>query len=90
MVKPRSFLLELAKGYDHGLPIFDWFNRTLEVSDDGKQGIFYTLCAAYAFVSFVALVHFFLHFSIRLRFLVILHRIYDLLDWPLMEVDEMF
>nr|WED29981.1 tobamovirus multiplication protein 1 [Nicotiana benthamiana] len=48
MLKAISFFLEV--------PIFDLFNGALEVSDNEKEGIFYTLCAAYAFVSFIALV----------------------------------
>ncbi|CAN4107973.1 unnamed protein product [Withania somnifera] len=59
MVKTKSLVLELAR-LDNGItqvPIFHWFNGMLEtVSDNEKQGIFYTLCAAYACVSFVALV----------------------------------
>ncbi|KAK4739757.1 hypothetical protein R3W88_003454 [Solanum pinnatisectum] len=60
MVKSISFVLELAKGYDNGTagvpPIFDWFNGMMEVSDYENQAIFYSLCAAYAFVSIIALV----------------------------------
>ncbi|CAN4110566.1 unnamed protein product [Withania somnifera] len=57
MVKAKTLVLELAKGYDTQVPSFHWFNGMLEtVSDSGKQGIFYALCAAYACVSFVALV----------------------------------
>uniref|UniRef100_A0A3Q7ER50 THH1/TOM1/TOM3 domain-containing protein n=1 Tax=Solanum lycopersicum TaxID=4081 RepID=A0A3Q7ER50_SOLLC len=60
MVKSISFLLEFAKDYDDGTPrvrpIFDWFNAMMEVSDYEKQAIFYSLSAAYALVSFVALV----------------------------------
>ncbi|KAF3657247.1 Tobamovirus multiplication protein 1 [Capsicum annuum] len=56
MLKSKSFFLELAKGYDDGVDIFGWWNRMLKATDDGKQGIFYALCAAYAFVSFIALV----------------------------------
>lgn len=60
MVKSISFVLELPKGYDNGTPgvppIFDWFNGMMEVPDYEKQFIFYSLCAAYAFVSIIALV----------------------------------
>lgn len=60
MVKSISFVLELPKGYDNGTPgvppIFDWFNGMMEVPDYEKQSIFYSLCAAYAFVSIIALV----------------------------------
>ncbi|KAH0727212.1 hypothetical protein KY284_003077 [Solanum tuberosum] len=60
MVKSTSFVLQLAKGYDNGTagvpPIFDWFNGMTEVSYYEEQAIFYSLCAAYAFVSIIALV----------------------------------
>ncbi|KAF8411455.1 hypothetical protein HHK36_004006 [Tetracentron sinense] len=61
----RDFFLEETsyRGGTGGGSAFDWWN---EIDDSGKlqQGLFYTLCASYAFVAFVALVQL---FRIQLR-----------------------